>query len=165
MKWKRVCLVLLFLSACVGAEVATLSFEDLKGFIEKGETLVNQNDEKSRIRGFLYHLDDGNYILAGRPNLRSCCLGKEAQADIQVLVTGLKRVELSTRALTLEGVLKIESQSDKDGGPATVYRLERAEIVPSQPISFYRRILILSLMLLAISYIGIKMCKKDSESS
>ena len=63
------------------------------------------------MKGFLYVDDDGNYLLAPQPNLRSCCLkaGSEQKA---LKVEGMGLFPLVGTKVTLKGVLYSDPKNE-----------------------------------------------------
>lgn len=80
-----------------------------KSLSEKVEALQNQTVQ---IRGFLYHKldEEGMWVLAAEPNLKSCCVGNKDKAGRQLIVNG-DMLKDSSRATLLEGKLLISNQS------------------------------------------------------
>lgn len=59
---------------------------------------------EDHIRGFLYEVEDG-WILAPEPNLRSCCVGSDANREKQVRVEEMEESPSTWKAVTLSGDL------------------------------------------------------------
>ena len=67
-------------------------------------------NEQVKIRGFLYQKDDGAWILAAEPNLRSCCVGSAKKRESQVWVN-LKHppASPSLAAYDIEGTFRVQT--------------------------------------------------------
>lgn len=57
------------------------------------------------VRGFLYLGQEGEFFLADRPNIRSCCLGKDE--IIKLMLIGEFPKPLPTQAVTIKGELRL----------------------------------------------------------
>lgn len=80
----------------------SLSFDDLSD-----AKAIEQADGSSvRMRGFLYHKDDGTWILAAQPDVRSCCVGSKENAQRQVIVQGNILKDNYLSVVALEGTFK-----------------------------------------------------------
>lgn len=66
--------------------------------------LQDHINEEITIRGFLYESQDGSYVLAPQPNLRSCCVGSDAKAKEQIVVNG--SFEGRDKPVTIYGFLE-----------------------------------------------------------
>jgi hypothetical protein len=88
-----------------------ISFQDLPTTSPEGRVAI---------RGFLYQTEEGHLILAGEPNLRSCCVASTKNLSKQIIVndgTGSILIPEQGYVSMLEGNLIVE------GPPAhTAYR-------------------------------------------
>lgn len=75
------------------------------------------------IKGFLYMKDPHSYILAGLPNVRSCCLGSLELSQEQILILHLNALANTRFPVTLRGKL----ESNTDAPPR--YRMDHAVVV------------------------------------
>jgi hypothetical protein len=64
--------------------------------------------QEDLVRGFVYKKEDGSWILAEEPNLKSCCIGSEKNLDKQIALKGDFSNVLPHRAVTVSGKLKEE---------------------------------------------------------
>lgn len=89
----------------LNAEAIQMSFNDL--------SVANQDmlGKKVIIRGFWYPISSEEGVLASHTNLKSCCVGKPTAMASQILVKGDVSNFPEGRALTLEGVLNMNSRS------------------------------------------------------
>ena len=139
----------------------SVSFSELSD-PDKASEIVLKDNLIVRIRGFLYSADGDNYVLADRPNLRSCCIGKKAKMNNQISVNGLQLHSLPSSALTLEGVLKVHTGDDNNSIP--LYSLEQARIISEAGFSLFGKC-ILFLTVLLFVYAGCRsiyrLCRSD----
>ena len=145
---------MLALAICLQLSAAprTLSFEDLSLDIsEKHSLLLTLQGQTVQIRGFWYTLSPEEGILAPQPNLKSCCLKVPGKVQQQLIVKGEKLSLLpAQRALTLEGIFKIEPVYDFQGHLAQAFILEQAKEVP-QPNFHLSLILLLAIFIFLFS--------------
>jgi len=96
--FKSYCLI----CCCWMMQVFALSFDDLAN-----ENTVSQADGKQvTMRGFLYPKEDGSWILAPQPNMKSCCLNTKRH----VVVLGDFSNIPSYKAITITGTFIVEPQ-------------------------------------------------------
>lgn len=111
--------------------IPTISFDTLsiEGAKERGD-LWSLTGEEVQIRGFWYPLSSEEGVLAPHPQLKSCCVRAPAKMEQQVVV---KRGELAQlqpqRALTLEGIFKIDPAYNSKGELVQLFVLEEAKEV------------------------------------
>ena len=60
--------------------------------------------QEVRVRGFLYRDQEGRYVLAAEPNLRSCCMGHAAKPHLYL--QGAFPAPLPVQLVEVQGVLK-----------------------------------------------------------
>ncbi len=119
---KKYLLFILFFCMAVTQSIATitLTFDDLA---DEGKISSAQGSQVT-MRGFLYAKEEGVWILAATPNLKSCCLGKAKQ---QVMVPG-DFADVSNQAVVeLEGMFSYEPP---------FYRINNASLAHSQESGF-----------------------------
>lgn len=115
---------LIFQFSYLGAEnPISLSFSEL-------QTIKIENNRYVSLRGFLYKNEQGEWILASQPNLKSCCLGTSHKAKEQIAVSfeSLPSLPSKGQAITLEGFLVYAAPSDPHGQEKALYRLEKAQL-------------------------------------
>lgn len=91
----RLFFLILILAPWLAAE--SLSIRDLN------EGLA---DKQVEIRGFLYRTADHQLVLAGEPNLKSCCVGSEKNQAKQLFITN-SAIEPETSVSQLSGILRM----------------------------------------------------------
>jgi hypothetical protein len=72
---------------------------------------LSQQDFLNRevtIRGFLYLKEDGNWILAAEPNLKTCCLGSTQKAKSQIILDSNFEGFSSNKVVLIQGNLTVE---------------------------------------------------------
>lgn len=87
-------------AAAIHAESSELSFHQVKT-----EDMKSFEGRQIYIRGFLYETENGALILAGEPNLKSCCVGSHHNVANQITIQG--DLQPSVLAVTVEGTFKI----------------------------------------------------------
>lgn len=55
------------------------------------------------VRGFLYKLDEDQWVMAREPNLRTCCIGSVEKSTEQILVAGRLHDVAEARTHTVSG--------------------------------------------------------------
>lgn len=75
-----------------------IAFADLAS-----EKILSYENQRVRMRGFLYRASDDRLILASQPDLKSCCVGKQKE---HVIVEG--HLEPQRNAVLVEGIFVIE---------------------------------------------------------
>lgn len=75
------------------------------------------------VRGFLYRLDDGSWILACQPNLKSCCVSKQP-TNQRLHISGDLGLETPQQVVELEGKLRIAFAEQ-----IPMYHLDEARLV------------------------------------
>ncbi len=111
-----------------------LTFDDLVNI--KFES--TQNNREVEVRGFLYPTQEGQYVLASEPNLKTCCIGTGKKTTPQLKLIEGKDLPTTTRAVTVKGTFSYLLQ---DGRP--VYLLTNPIVVEEE---FYSLGAILILM-------------------
>lgn len=85
------------------------------------------SSQRVEVRGFLYQNEAGAFILAHRPNLKSCCLGSQALMNQQLFVQG--SIVPTSQAITVRGIFLIDPHYDKGDRTTRLYILDQAEVV------------------------------------
>lgn len=115
---------------CLAADPLIVNFDDFSlENSERNSPLWNLQGHMIQMRGFWYSLSPDEGLLASQPHLKSCCLKAPAKIDQQLLVKG-KIASFSTkRAITLEGVFKIEPRYNSEGQLIQLFVLEQPVLV------------------------------------
>lgn len=88
--------------------------------------------QEVQIRGFLYRADDGRWVLAEEPNLKSCCIGASHNAERQVVLnTDYVEAPLGF-VVTVEGNLLRSRSYLADRKLASLYALENPQIIANK---------------------------------
>jgi hypothetical protein len=82
------------------------------------------NDQTIEIRGFIYQSEEGKWILAAEPSLKSCCVGVERLLTKQIFLKGTIEKLPSHEALTLQGKFWIQPIVDEQGVLKELYHLQ-----------------------------------------
>lgn len=99
----------------------------LSSFFVTFDQLDSSLEEIVQIKGFLYEQQDGRFILASQPNLKSCCLGKESLIKQQIIVEGhFKKV---SDVVILEGILKMNPRQNEKGEYIQWYILQQPRLI------------------------------------
>jgi hypothetical protein len=86
-------------------------YVSLMGMEELSFDLLERNSasydgREVTMRGFLYQLQDGQWVLAQQPNLRTCCVQKNSY----VLLNGNGLLKVTDTAVSIEGIFRTEGQ-------------------------------------------------------
>lgn len=93
------------------------------------EMAKNLHNQQVIVRGFLYQNSENKWILAHQPNLKSCCIGKEALMSQQIFVEGSMSPTL--QAVTLQGRFQVNPTFNQNGNFKEMYFLDQAIVVSS----------------------------------
>lgn len=103
--------------------------------------------EEVVLRGFLYKKENGEWILADEPSLKTCCVGADHTADRQVILEGKFQEAYLHRAVTLKGIWNKQIDS---------YHLMKAEFVEhTSSFTFLKEELIGQSSLIAWVFLGV----------
>src|SRR5436190_1878066 len=93
----------------VSAQPLIFTFEELslENSLENKALLAEQG-KVIRIRGFWHPLSFGEGILTSQTGIKSCCLKNSANIHQQVVVKGDVASFVEGRAITVEGIFKID---------------------------------------------------------
>lgn len=89
------------------------------------------------MRGFWYPLSPQEGILATQTNLKSCCLKAPAKIQEQIFVKGDVVSFFPQKALTLEGIFRIEPSYNVEGQLVQLFVLEKAKEVHQSNFFLY----------------------------
>ena len=107
-----------------------------KAIIKIGQQeLTPDAHDQVTIRGFLYRSQDGKWILAQEPALKSCCIGSKKNVMEQVYINGFEPEITSKNVSEVQGKLIVDPQYDQDGILIQYYTLENGKILESDSIS------------------------------
>lgn len=148
----NICIIFnLIAFTCLAADPLMLKFEDFS--IEnsgKNSSLWNLQGQEIQMRGFWYSLSPNEGLLASQPHLKSCCFKAPAKIEQQLLVKGDVTSFSSQRAITVEGIFKIEPIYDSERRLVQLFTLENARQVPESTFSLIGLALVLLLILFAV---------------
>lgn len=128
-------IIFLFIAGTISLFAShTVNFDDLSiDQAKENGYLWSLKGEVVQIRGFWYPLSVAEGILASQPQLKSCCIRAPAKIEQQVLVKGGDLALLQPqRALTLEGIFKIEPAYNPNGELVQLFVLEQSKEVPRE---------------------------------
>jgi hypothetical protein len=102
----------------------------------KSSFFASLRDQTVQVRGFWYPLSPHEGILAFQPHLKSCCLRASAKLEQQLLVKGALDSLPVQRAITLEGIFKIDPRYNSEGELIQLFVLEQARELPQPSLHF-----------------------------
>lgn len=137
----------------------SLSFDDFSfGNAKETGILYPLQGQLVQVRGFWYPLSVDDGILAPHPQLKSCCLQAPAKIEQQLLIKGKALSSLSSqRALTIEGIFRIQPFYNSKGELVQFFVLEQAKEVPQHNYSINWVLLIGAGLIIFISWLFLKM--------
>lgn len=83
-----------------------------------------------QVRGFWHPVSPDHGVLTATPDVKSCCIQAPAKIHQQLIVKGEIASLIPQRAVTLQGIFKLEPKTNSDGQLIQVYLLEMAQEVP-----------------------------------
>lgn len=98
------------------------------------QSIYSLQNQVVRVRGFWYPLTANQGILASTPHLKSCCIKAPAKIYQQLIVKGDLASLSSQKAITLEGIFKIDPQYNSEKELIQLYVLINAKEL-QQPFS------------------------------
>jgi hypothetical protein len=140
MKFTFLFLHILFFQASLSASKSEiLTFRHLSGnFNFSGsemtwesipKELLRFHDQDVQIHGFLYPAQEGCWILAAEPALKTCCIGNVNKVAQQIFVSGDFPRSSSSRAVILQGRFVVNPIKDSQGHWKQLYQLENAILI------------------------------------
>lgn len=86
--------------------ICVFIISQVQGELANFETLSQWKEgEKIEIRGFLYQGKNGEWILSGEPNLKSCCVGSMEKRSQQIILHDTFSQEQINKVVHLQGIL------------------------------------------------------------
>lgn len=145
------------------SETQALSFQRLEGLPDYlpqesavqhlERNLAEYHQKEVQIRGFLYQKENGCWVLAPEPNLKSCCVGSKENVAQQLIIEGEIADASPSRSISLRGHFSVAPQWESDGTMTQLYKLEKSIVLPEGwPLStiVFAGVLIFSLLLIWI---------------
>lgn len=127
---KKSILIVLSLLLCAALAAASLPLLNLSELPAGGPAETDFHlpleGKAIQVRGFWYALPSGGGVLTGSPQMKSCCLQAPSKIYQQVIVKGEISSHLFHRAITLEGIFKIEPRYNPERGVIQYYVLDHA---------------------------------------
>lgn len=141
-------------TAISAEEAHPLSFQQLlrpkgvlRGDISHLESELSAYHQKEvTIRGFLYQGEEGNWVIASEPSLRSCCVGAKGKMAQQIVLKDEVIGEKQQRAVTLQGRFYVDPIWNIDGSFKQLYRLDHAIILPELPYAWTNVVILLGIV-------------------
>lgn len=116
------------------------------------------------LRGFLYKSQDERWILSARPNLKTCCVGSEANILSQVEVHGQSLSASPDKVVALHGVFRIKPSVVQNRLEA-LYYLSDAEITVDNTSMSIGGVLLGILGALGVCVVVVVFSKKTKSTS
>ena len=125
---------LLIAGSQLSATPMLLTVQELGQITQDARTLDDRQELKARLskwqdkritlRGFPYQSNDGHWILAPQPNLKTCCVGSAHNAHSQVHIRGdIPPVNLGS-VVALTGTLHANPEYDGNGHLQALFDLD-----------------------------------------
>ncbi len=128
---------------CRDAEACVLSQEGIASLHSK---YSKWNNQTVTIRGFLYQSEDGRWILASSPNLKTCCVGHAAKVVTQVSVHGNSLESSPDRVIALNGTFVIEPTFDNQKALTGLFQLRNVTVTPQNSLHSLPWLLLIGLL-------------------
>lgn len=127
-------LILTFLShwTFLAAAPPVLNLSEFPAEIpDPSHSLFSLQGETVQVRGFWYPISPDEGVLAPSPQVKSCCLKVPSKISQQLIVKGSLPSAIPQRAVTLEGIFKIEPLYNKKGEIVQYFVLDKAKEIES----------------------------------
>lgn len=145
-------LIFTVMSAGLFGNPHTLHFDDLSAENAlENSSLWGLSGKVVQLRGFWYPLSSHEGILSSQIDLKSCCLKDPAKIQQQILVEGNVDGFAAGKALTMEGIFKIQPRHNLEGELVQLFVLEQAKVIDQSNLSSYL-IVGVGLILLSVSF-------------
>ncbi len=119
-------------------------------------SLLSLQGQIIQVRGFWYPLSPQEGILAPQPHLKSCCVRAPTTIQQQLLVRGAVDSLSAQRAVTVEGMFKIDPRYNSKGELIQLFILEQARERSQTSLYFSPMILGIVMVLLSVGFIFFK---------
>ncbi len=90
-------------------------------------------DQRVTVHGFLYQSDDGGWVLAPQPNLKTCCVGSAQHARNQIRVKGEIRSVTPGLVVAVDGTFHAKPKYDTHGQLQALFELDDAIVLEEDP--------------------------------
>ncbi len=121
----------------------TLNNRDPKEILP--QELGDYNKEKVSIQGYVFKSPGGEWILASRPDIKSCCIGSEREVFNQVYLECKTDPTFHNQQVKAEGNFNVEVLENGDGKLVRVYSLKDAKVQKVQ----HKKIPVVTICILA----------------
>lgn len=101
--------------------------------LQDDETLFSQayalwNNRHVEVRGFLYQMDNGMWVVAREPNLKTCCFGSPHHLLEQIVVEGEGLHPSESQVVTIRGHFLVKPERDENSHLEKLLYLTDAKI-------------------------------------
>ncbi len=80
------------------------------------------------VQGYLYETPSGDWVIADRPNMKSCCIGSEKELFQQIFVEMDQKPPGHNKLVRAEGTFQVDVLKNQDGGYVRIYSLQDATV-------------------------------------
>ncbi len=80
------------------------------------------------IRGFVFESPGGDWVLADKPGLKSCCIGSEKEVFSQVYLECQKEPTFHNQQVVVTGNFNVDVLENTEGKFVRIYTLQNAEV-------------------------------------
>lgn len=120
--------VLLTASSSLFGEYLSISFDLLEKHASSGFSRKYDGKEV-KIRGFGYQAEDGRYVLASQPNLKSCCVGASRKIHQQIILKGSIPDIPRNKAVTVLGSFATDPTYNEEDELIGLYYLKNIRLL------------------------------------
>ncbi len=115
---------LIFSSTLLAEEPSVLTFS----LLESKEPINALDGRMVKVRGFLHQSQDGKWVLADEPELKSCCIGAKEKLSKQIMLQGFIENARAHQAVDLQGKFHIQKIEEMQ-----TYWMEEPKIIEKPP--------------------------------
>ena len=151
MLFKLILILSLSMGSLWGDPPKSLTFLELSKIDSLDEAKESLHAKEVKIRGFVYQTSDGRVILAGKPDLRTCCVGSVLNVWQQIALDVPAEDIPAGQAVTVEGWLHVNPIYDSQNNLKQVFSLYKTRYIKGNKLSYTMLWLVLAFITAALS--------------